>query len=162
MFVVQPGDGEPLPGATLIGRAEWSDGHVCVLEQTVAPGMLVAAHRHGHETQGAYVVSGQLTFYVDGEEQTVGAGGYVVRPCGSVHSLWNASAEPARMIEITTPAAAWQAFALELQSFHTRGGGVADELVDLAARYGTTLEPDVTRMLAERHGLSTGAGYSVR
>jgi uncharacterized cupin superfamily protein len=162
MIVVPSGDGDPIPGASLIGRAEWTAGNVCVLEQTVPPGTLVAAHRHAQETQGAYIVSGELSFFVDGEEQTVGAGGYVVRPAGSVHALWNPTSEPAKMLEITTPAAAWQAFALELQRFHERGTGDAAELVALAGRYGTVLAPDVTQMLAERHGVTTGAGYSTR
>lgn len=162
MIVVPPGGGEPIPGASLVGRAEWTAGDVCVLEQTVPPRTLVAAHSHTRETQGAYVISGELSFYVDGEEQTVGAGSYVVRPAGSVHALWNATGEDARMIEVTTPANDWQAFVLELQRFHERGGGAAADLVALAERYGTVLAPEVTKLLAERHGVSTGAGYSVR
>jgi mannose-6-phosphate isomerase-like protein (cupin superfamily) len=162
MIVVPGGGGEPITGASLIGRAEWSGGDVCVLEQTVPPGVLVAAHRHSRETQGAYIVSGEISFYVDGEEATVAAGGYVVRPAGAVHSLWNATSAPARMIEITAPATEWQAFALELQRFHESEGGDPDALVALAAKYGTALEPDVTRDLCARHGVNTGAGYSVR
>jgi len=158
-IVVAPGAGEPIPAAALIGRAEWADGHVCVLEQTVEPGVLVAAHRHTDETQGAYVLGGTLGFYVDGEETLAPAGSYVVRPAGSVHALWNPTAEPARMLEITSPATRWQAFAFALRELHAAAGGGA-ELVALAERYGTFLHPDVTAALAERHGVTTGRAYS--
>lgn len=156
MLIVPPGAGDPVPGASLIGRAEWAGGGVCVLEQTVAPGLLVAAHVHDRETQLAYVVSGTLTFYVDGEEQAVSEGGLVVRPAGSVHALWNETDAPARMVEITTPATNWQAFALELQAFVERSDGTSDELAALSQRYGTRLAPEVTAELALRHGLTAG------
>ena len=34
---------------------------------------------------------------------SLGAGGYIVKPRGELHSMWNAGAEPARMIEIISP-----------------------------------------------------------
>jgi mannose-6-phosphate isomerase-like protein (cupin superfamily) len=160
MLIVPPGAGEPVPGASLVGRAEWVDGAACVLDQTVAPGVLVAAHSHDRETQLAYVVSGTLTFYVDGEEAAVPEGALVVRPPGSVHALWNATDSPARMIEITTPGTDWQTFALELGAFFARGDGRPEELAALSRRYGTHLAPDVTSDLARRHALMTGLGYS--
>jgi mannose-6-phosphate isomerase-like protein (cupin superfamily) len=160
MLIVPPGRGEPIPGASLIAREEWADGGMCVLQQTVAPAVLVAAHSHDRETQAAYVLSGTITFYVDGEEADVPADGLVVRPAGSVHALWNATEKPARMLEITAPAARWQAFALELKAFHARGVGTPEELAALAERYGTHLAPHVTSELARRHGLATGQGYA--
>ena len=160
MIVVAPGAGEPIPAAALIGRAEWAAGLVCVLEQTVEPGTLVAAHRHTDETQSAYVLSGSLGFYVDGEEAVVGAGTYVVRPAGSVHALWNPTSAPARMLEITAPAARWQEFAFALRAFHAGGSRDPAELDALARRYGTYLHPEVTVALAERHGVATGRAYA--
>lgn len=148
-----------MPGATLIAKAEWSQGQVCVLDQRIAPGLLVPAHRHDRETQLAYVVSGTITFYVDGREEELSAGGLVVRPPGSVHALWNATDAQARMIEITTPASQWQAFALELQKLLDRAGS-QHELVELSGRYGTHLEPAVTDELTARLGLSVSRGYS--
>jgi mannose-6-phosphate isomerase-like protein (cupin superfamily) len=159
MNITLPGAGEPIPAAALIGRAEWAAGGVCVLEQTVEPGVLVAAHRHTDETQGAYVLEGALGFYVDGEETLARAGTYIVRPAGSVHALWNPTDTPARMLEITSPAARWQAFAFALREFHATGGDAAG-LAALAESYGTYLEPDVTATLATRHGVATGRAYS--
>jgi mannose-6-phosphate isomerase-like protein (cupin superfamily) len=160
MITVAPGAGEPIPAAALIGRAEWAAGLVCVLEQTVEPGVLVAAHRHAEETQGAYVLSGSLGFYVDGEEAVVPAGTYVVRPAGSVHALWNPTDARARMLEITTPAARWQEFALALRDFHAAASGDSAQLDALARSYGTYLHPEVTAELAERHRVATGRAYS--
>jgi mannose-6-phosphate isomerase-like protein (cupin superfamily) len=160
LITVAPGAGEPIPAATLIGRAEWAGGLVCVLDQTVEPGILVAAHRHTDETQGAYVLSGSLGFYVDGEEAVVPAGSFVVRPAGSVHALWNPTDAPARMLEITSPAERWQRFAFALREFHAAGSGDAAQLEALARDYGTFLSPDVTAELVRRHGVTTGRAYS--
>ena len=110
LLVVDSGTGERLAGASILGRAAWSAGAFCIFEQEVPPGLITPAHHHEVETQTAYVVSGTIGFWVDGDEQAVAAGGYVVRPPGTVHSLWNSSDEPARMLEITTPATNFQRF----------------------------------------------------
>jgi mannose-6-phosphate isomerase-like protein (cupin superfamily) len=159
LLVVEPDSGEPLAGASIIGRAAWTDGAVCVFDRLIAPGILTPAHRHGSETQAAYVVSGKIGFWVDGEEAIVSAGGYVVRPAGAAHALWNAGDEPAHMLEITSPAEPFQSFMLELTRL-AADAAPFDDIVALANRYGTFMAPDVTAELCERHGLAAGTGYA--
>jgi mannose-6-phosphate isomerase-like protein (cupin superfamily) len=159
LLVVEPGAGEPLTGASIIGRAAWMDGAVLVFDQVLAPGALTPAHRHTIETQAAYVVSGTIGFWVDGEEAIVSAGGYVVRPVGTVHALWNAGDEPARMLEITSPAEPHQTFQQELTKLSAAAAPI-DEIVALANRYGTFLAPEVTAELCERHGVAAATGYA--
>lgn len=159
LLVVSPGEGEALLGANLICRAAWTEGHACVFDQELPPRLLTPAHSHELETQCAYVLAGTIGYWVDGEEAEVSAGGYVVRPPGKVHALWNPTDEPARMLEITTPGERMQRFQQELRDLHAAGGG-ADELVALAATYGTELAPAVTAELCARHGVSAGQGYA--
>jgi quercetin dioxygenase-like cupin family protein len=160
---VPEGSGTPLPGVgptALVARAEWSGGAVCVIDQVMAPKSITPAHRHTVETQGAYVLSGTLGFWVDGVVETVGPGGYLLRPPGSVHAQWNAADQPARLIEITTPAAAFQEFVLAIAA-HIRSGGNADGIRAVADGHGTAFFEDVTAELCERYGVSaTGSGYS--
>lgn len=73
--------------------------------------------------------------------------------------VFDQEAEPARMLEITTPGERMQSFQQELRDLHA-GGGDADQLVALAAAYGTELAPAVTAELSARHGVSAGQGYA--
>lgn len=164
MQVTPAGEGFPLatPAPTsIICREAWTEGGLCVFDQVFSPGTITAAHAHGVETQGAYVLAGEIGFWTDGEEATVGAGGYVVRPAGTVHAVWNATDSPARMLEITSPAERFERFILGFNEILERGDGEFEEIVALAARYGTHFHPEVTAELSARHGVSTsGGGYS--
>ncbi|MCQ0005682.1 cupin domain-containing protein [Actinomadura madurae] len=80
----------------VIGASDWTDGSLNVMDQIVPPGLIVAPHSHEKEHQATYVVRGTLGFWVDGEEFEIGAGGYIHRPAGKVHTLWNATGEPPR------------------------------------------------------------------
>jgi len=160
LLVVSHGEGEPLLGGKMICRSGWTHEHTCIFDQEIAPGLLTPAHRHEVETQCAYVVAGTIGFWVDGEEAEVSAGGFVVRPAGKTHALWNPTDEPAQMLEITTPGKRFQRFQQELRDFHAAAGG-AEDLVALAARYGTHLAPEVTVELCARHGVDAFPGYAI-
>ena len=150
MQVVPAGEGFPLATpapVSIICREAWTGGGLCVFDQVFNPGTITAAHAHSVETQGAYVLEGEIGFWTDGEEATVGAGGYVVRPVGSVHAVWNATESPARMLEITSPAERFEEFILGFNEILERGDGDFGEIVALAGRYGTNFHPEVTAEL---------------
>jgi mannose-6-phosphate isomerase-like protein (cupin superfamily) len=160
---VPAGSGTRLPGPApvfLIARSEWTDGRVCVIDQVMPPKSITPAHRHTVEAQGAYVLSGTLGFWVDGVEETVSAGGYLLRPAGSVHTQWNSSDEPAHLVEITSPAAGFQEFVLAIAA-HVASGGGGEGIRAIADAHGTTFFEDVTAELCRRYGVSTaGSGYA--
>jgi quercetin dioxygenase-like cupin family protein len=166
MLVVEPG--EAGAGATpaplkVLCRSGWTDDRVFVLEQLVAPGVLVPAHKHSEETQGAYVVEGEITFWSEGEQVTVGRGGYVVRPAGALHSVWNATEEAARMIEITSPAARFERFVGELDTLLRRSDRNPTDVIALALEHGTEFDMDITQELGDANGVSTeGSPYASR
>lgn len=94
----------PLAGGVLSSEtsdlvlAEWDDpggGH--------EPPLLIAPrHVHHADDEAFYVLEGTLAFELDGEAVTVGAGGAVVIPRGTMHTWWNPNAEPARYLIVMT------------------------------------------------------------
>jgi mannose-6-phosphate isomerase-like protein (cupin superfamily) len=154
LLVVAPGQGQPLFTNALIARSAWTGGAYFIIDQIVSAHTLTPAHAHEIETQGAYVVSGVIGFYVDGEETQATAGSYVVRPAGSVHSLWNPTDEPAHMLEITTPGERFERYLLAVHDLSASGQADPASVAALAAEHGTFFHEEVTTDLCRRHGLT--------
>jgi mannose-6-phosphate isomerase-like protein (cupin superfamily) len=162
LHAVVPGAGIPLSmgsSTLLVGLAEWSGGAFNLLDQIVPAGLIVPPHVHEHEAQASFVVSGTLGFWIDGEELSVGTGGYVHRPAGKPHSLWNATAEDARMLEITTPAERFERYMRAMSELIDAGDADPDSVAALASRYGVRFVPEPLADLCERHGVSPAGGF---
>lgn len=56
----------------------------------MAPKTLMPPHRHTREDEISYVVAGEVGFRSDGRDVLLAAGGYIVKPRGELHSMWNA------------------------------------------------------------------------
>jgi quercetin dioxygenase-like cupin family protein len=162
LAITQVGEGEPLQIGTdtkLAGRSEWSGGAYCVMDQLVAPRSLVAAHSHELEDQAVWVLSGTLTLWVDGEQAAVAAGGFALRPAGLAHSMWNATADPVRILEITNPGENFQRYMRTLSELNARGEATPATVAELASANGISFFPELTNELAARTGLSTAGGF---
>lgn len=155
------GEGERLSsGATIVGRAEWTEGAFITIAADVAPGFLSPVHKHLRQSQTSVVLSGDLGFWVEGEEDVVlGPGGYVFRPTGRHHAFWNATDQPARVLEITSPATEFQQWMLDLSEMMSGEGAGKDEVAERAARAGIVFAPELTQQLTERLGLSSSAVF---
>lgn len=140
------------PATYVIGRAAWTDGAYTVFDQVVAPRIVTPPHSHAEETQVAIVLSGTVGFWVDGEETLAGPGDYVLRPAGLPHALWNPTDEPARIIEMTSPATRFEAYMERLAELVARSADPA-EVEALAGDYGVTFHPEFLADLCERHGV---------
>jgi quercetin dioxygenase-like cupin family protein len=154
LFIVMPGQGQPVFTNTLIARSAWTDGAYSIIDQIVEPHTITPAHAHDIESQAAYVISGVIGFHVDGEETLATAGSYVLRPTGSVHSLWNPTDEPAHMLEITTPGARIERYLLALHDLSASGHANAASVAALAAQHGTVFYEEVTTDLCRRYALT--------
>ncbi len=154
--VVQPGgpDAPYVPGSTATARlTSVETGSIAVVEHTFAPGVLVPPHRHTREDEISYVVSGEMGFRSAGRETTLRAGGYVVKPRGELHSMWNAGQTPARMIEIISPGGLERYF-VELAEAVAAAGAPSPELVaPIAARYGLSFDFSEVDDISARHGV---------
>ena len=105
-FIVEAGEGTRLPGAfdVLIQvRSEHTDGVMAVLEETVPPHTLIPPHVHDNDVW-VYVLSGRVGVLVGDEIRTADTGSWALKPRSVVHAMWNADSEPARVMEVLTPA----------------------------------------------------------
>jgi quercetin dioxygenase-like cupin family protein len=69
----------------------------------VEPGQEQKAHTHGDAAKIYYVLDGEGTFLVDGEEQTLGAGHAVLAPAGDPHGVRNDSAGRLTLLVMMAP-----------------------------------------------------------
>lgn len=163
MVVVEAGAGFPLSlgqDTFVLGEAARTDGAYSVLDQVVPARLIVPPHLHERETQVSLVLAGMLGFWVDGELAEVGAGGYVLRPAGRPHALWNPTDEPARMIELTSPGASFEAYMRKASALVETGEATPQSVAALAAGYGIRfVDDEPLRELCERHGLSPAGGF---
>jgi len=68
----------------------------------IDPGAEVPEHSHPHEQAGV-IVSGTLTFLVDGEERPVGPGDTYVIPGDEPHAAANRGEEPVEGYDVFSP-----------------------------------------------------------
>ena len=59
---------------------------------------------HAREDEFSIVTEGLIGFRSGDREAVLGPGGYITKPRGEAHAMWNAGPEPARMIEVISPA----------------------------------------------------------
>ena len=134
----------------LIDSDNWGGG-VGVVEHLLAPHSIAAPlHRHTHEDEFSLVLEGRLWARLGDEEHVADVGDLVLKPRGEWHTFWNASDEPARILEIITPGGLENLFRLI---------GTADDGVDLGeliAPYGCEADLDRTMPLVEKYGLTFG------
>jgi quercetin dioxygenase-like cupin family protein len=106
--VVQPGAGRIgalAPGVGVVFKIDGEDagGALSIVEHPFAVGALVPPHTHTLEDEVSIVLDGEIGFRSNDQEVVLGAGGYIVKPRGEVHAMWNAGSRPARMIEVISP-----------------------------------------------------------
>jgi quercetin dioxygenase-like cupin family protein len=109
-------------------------------------------HRHTREDEYSYVLEGRVGALL-GDEVLVGSpGDLIFKPRNQWHTFWNAGDEPARILEIISPAG-FERFFEELVDL----GGVTraepNTLADLCARYELDMDPDSVPGLLERFDL---------
>ncbi len=137
--VVQPGEGDtgilaPGVGVQFKIDAEDVSGRVSVVEHPFDVGALVPPHVHHLEDEVSIVIEGEIGFRSEDQEAVLAPGGYIVKPRGEVHAMWNAGKVPARMIEIITPSG-FDKFFRELSAANAQRPLTPPELFELAGRY---------------------------
>lgn len=158
LAVVQPDSREVtlVPGFTATVKLAGSEtGAISIVEHTFDPGVLIPPHIHSLEDEISCVLSGEIGFRSNGREVSLGAGGYIVKPRGELHSMWNAGAEPARMIEIISPAGFEKYFIALAEATAAAGGSRPDPSViaPIAERFGLSYDFTEVPDLVARHGL---------
>ena len=108
LTVIQPGEGREgsLGSIGVVFKlfGEQTNGLVSVVEHPFPVGALVPPHLHTLEDEYSIVTKGAIGFRSGDREVVLEAGGYITKPRGELHTMWNAGSTPARMIEIISPA----------------------------------------------------------
>jgi mannose-6-phosphate isomerase-like protein (cupin superfamily) len=110
-------------------------------------------HRHSREDEYSYVLEGRVGALLGDEVAVGGPGDLIFKPRGQWHTFWNAGDEPARLLEIISPAGFEQYFA-ELVDLGGSTRAAPEDLRALAARYGLEVDPQSIPDLVERFDLT--------
>jgi len=158
LAVVQPGGGERVPipgfGATFKLYSQETGGVVSIVEHPFSVGTITPPHMHSREDEYSIVLEGQIGFRSDDSEVVLGPGGYIIKPRGQMHAMWNAGDVPGRIIEIIIPGG-FESYFRELSALLAANVSEAGAFAELASNYGLTYgHPDWLDDIVERYRLT--------
>jgi quercetin dioxygenase-like cupin family protein len=155
--VVGPGDGKAgflgsIGVRFMIDGAEAEQRFSLVEHPMSARALAAPLHRHTREDEYSFVLEGRVGALLGDEVLVGGPGDLIFKPRNQWHTFWNAGDEPARILEIISPAG-FERFFGELVDL----GGVTEAapeiLADLCARYELEMDPASVPGLVERFDL---------
>ena len=157
--LVGPSDGNAVQfgglGARFMIDGETARGGFSLLEHPIAPRSLAAPlHRHANEDEYSYVLEGRVGVQLGDEVLEAGPGDLVLKPRNQWHAFWNPGDEPARMLEIISPAGFERYFA-EIAPLLPPNRPEPDiaALAEVQVRYGLEMDFGSTERLTREHGL---------
>ena len=127
-------------------------GRLALVQHLFPPRALAAPlHRHHREDEYSYVLYGRIGAVLGDAEVVVEPGDLLFKPRDQWHTFWNAGDEPAALLELISPAGLEQLFR-RLDAL--REPPTAEQVTEMAAPYGCDVDPEGTRRVIERHGLT--------
>src|ERR671935_2066498 len=104
-----PEEGEPVNllalGVRFMVDGETTGGAFSLVEHPLPPRALGAPlHTHRNEDEYSYVLEGRVGVQLGDDVIEAGPGELVFKPRGVPHAFWNAGDEPARLLELISPA----------------------------------------------------------
>ncbi len=154
--IIRAGEGEVL-GAETGCRDRFkvdndrTESRLAIVEHLLAPQCIAAPlHVHTREDEFSYIIDGEVSYLLGDDEYVARAGDLVVKPRGQWHTFWNATDEPARVLEMITPGG------LETV-FRAMGRGAAeDQVAAMIDAAGCTGDPEATEAIVAQYGLTWG------
>jgi mannose-6-phosphate isomerase-like protein (cupin superfamily) len=158
LTIIQPGEGGSGNLGTIgVAFKLWgknTNGDVSIVEHPFPVGALVPPHLHTREDEYSIVTQGEIGFRSGDREAVLGAGGYITKPRGEMHTMWNAGKVPAHMIEVISPAG-FENFFQELSDLLAAGPPPMEVLAELGSNYGLQFgNPDWLPDVIKRYGLT--------
>jgi mannose-6-phosphate isomerase-like protein (cupin superfamily) len=162
LTIVRPGEGSTgdlgMIGVDFKLWGKDTNGSISIVEHPFPVGALVPPHLHTREDEYSIVTEGEIGFRSGDREVVLGPGGYITKPRGELHTMWNAGSVPARMIEVISPAG-FEGFFWELSEAASAGPPAIEMVGEIAERYGLQFgRPDWLPDLIERYGLNPPPG----
>jgi quercetin dioxygenase-like cupin family protein len=136
----------------MLDGSEAGDRFSVVEHPMSARALAAPLHRHTREDEYSFVIEGRVGALLGDDVVVGGPGDLIFKPRNQWHTFWNAGDEPARLLEIISPAG-FEHFFAELVDL----GGVAaadpQVMGELCARYELEMDPSSVPGLIERFGL---------
>jgi quercetin dioxygenase-like cupin family protein len=101
--IVRPGEGSRVGNVEFLGRTADSPRFTLGIIDFAA-GRELEAHTHADEDDSFYILEGEITFTVEGEDIVAPQGTFVLIPPGVEHGFRNDSDTPARILNVHAPA----------------------------------------------------------
>ena len=117
-------------------RGGETGGSIFMFEEVLPPGTKSTFHLHHDSDEVAYVLSGDVTFWIGGEVTVGGAGAICFMPRGVPHAWKFTGAETGRALFLYTPA---------------KAGGLIEEQQRTGRKFGSMNERELAEIL-QRHG----------
>jgi mannose-6-phosphate isomerase-like protein (cupin superfamily) len=158
--VVGPQDGKSgflgSIGVRFMIDGEEAGGGFSLVEHPMPPRALAAPlHRHNREDEYSYVIEGRMGALLGEEVLEAGPGDLVFKPREQWHTFWNAGEEPARILEIISPAG-FERYFDELVDMGGSAQADPEDLMALCSRYELEVRPESIPELLERFDLRMG------
>src|SRR5438477_8167139 len=129
-------------GVRFMIDGEGSGGGCSLVEHPMSARALAAPmHRHSREDEYSYVLEGRVGALLGDEVLVGGPGDLIFKPRDQWHTFWNAGDEPARILEIISPAG-FERFFAELVELGGVTRAAPQALAELSAHYGLEMDPD--------------------
>ena len=140
-------------GVRFMMSGDESGGGFSLVEHPMSPRALAAPlHRHGLEDEYSYVLEGRVGAMLGDDVLVGGPGDLIHKPRNQWHTFWNAGDEPARILEIISPAGFEQFFA-KLVDLGGVTGAQPQALAALCAEYQLEMNPESVPAIVERFSL---------
>jgi len=141
----------------MLGADETGGGFSLVEHPIPARALAAPLHRHSREDEYSFVLEGRVGALLGDEVVYGDPGDLIFKPRGEWHTFWNAGDEPARILEMISPAG-FEHYFEEMVELLQKSAGSPDprELGAIAARHGLEVERDSIARLTEEHGLRWG------
>jgi mannose-6-phosphate isomerase-like protein (cupin superfamily) len=126
-----------------------------LVEHPIAPRTLAAPmHVHEHEDEYSYVLEGEVGVQVGDEVRYAKVGDLVFKPRRIWHAFWNRSEQPARLLEIISPAGFERYFAdIVPLGPPVRPEPDLEAIQRLMAQYGLRMDLSTIETISRREGL---------
>jgi quercetin dioxygenase-like cupin family protein len=159
-MLVGPKDGDRVDLGGLGVRYMTEGEGFALVEHPIAPRTLAAPmHTHTHEDEFSYVLEGEVGVQIGDEVIYARPGDLVRKPRGIPHAFWNRTDEPARLLEVISPAG-FERYFTEIAPLLPPVVLVPDfeGIAAVQARYGLDMDRESIATISEREGLPLPPG----
>ena len=126
---------------------------LAVVEHPVDPRRLVPPHTHSDVDEYSYILEGEIGARIGDRVISAPRGTYVLKPRGIMHTFWNATDRPARLLEILSPAK-FEKFFEEMGDLMKNSGPETPQLLGTrAAAHNTMMSMEWVEELKSTYGL---------